>query len=88
MSGSTRHGFFRVAAGCPRAHIANPERNVAEILELVAEARARRAQLLVTPELGITGYTAADLFFQQSLLLGAAESFVIPPVDPLDGLRF
>ncbi|MEO5762841.1 MAG: NAD(+) synthase, partial [Vicinamibacteria bacterium] len=39
----------------------------------VAEARGRGAQLLITPELGLTGYTAADLFFQQSTLLKAAE---------------
>lgn len=73
MRGSTRHGFFRVGAGCPRTHIADPAKNVAEMIELVAEARAKGAQLLVTPELGLTGYTAADLFFQQDLLLEAAE---------------
>lgn len=73
MKGSTRHGFFRVAAGCPRAHIADPTRNVAEILSLVTEARGKGVQLLVTPELGLTGYTAADLFFQQATLLRAGE---------------
>ena len=73
MNGSTRHGFFRVAAGCPRAHIADPGKNVAEILDLVAEARAKGVQLLVTPELGLTSYTAADLFFQQATLLRAGE---------------
>ncbi|MEO8361723.1 MAG: NAD(+) synthase [Vicinamibacteria bacterium] len=73
MSSSTRHGFFRVASGCPIAHIADPSKNAAEILELVAEARERGAQLLVTPELGLTGYTAADLFFQQATLLAATE---------------
>ncbi|MBP9946774.1 MAG: NAD(+) synthase, partial [Vicinamibacteria bacterium] len=74
MKGTTRHGFFRVASSCPRAHIADPARNVAEILELVAEARAKGVQLLVTPELGISGYTAADLFFQQATLLRSAEA--------------
>lgn len=73
MIGTTRHGFFRVAAGCPKAHIADPQANVAEILELVAEARDRHVQLLITPELGITSYTAADLFFQQATLLRAGE---------------
>ncbi len=74
MNGSTRYGFFRVAAGCPRAHIADPARNVTEILDLVAEARGKGVQLLITPELGITSYTAADLFFQQTTLLKAAEA--------------
>jgi len=73
MSGSTRHGFFRVAGGCPRAHIADPRKNADEILGLVAAARAKGVQLLVTPELGLTSYTAADLLFQRSLLLEAAE---------------
>ena len=73
MNGSTRHGFFRVAASCPRAHIADPSANLEEILELVAEARDKGVQLLVTPELGLTSYTAADLLFQQSTLLQAAE---------------
>ena len=73
MNGSTRHGFFRVAAGCPRAHIADPSANVAELLGLVSEARGKGVQLLITPELGITGYTAADLFFQETTLLRAAE---------------
>ena len=73
MSGSTRHGFFRVAVGCPRAHIAEPARNAAEILDLVDEARDKGAQLLVTPELGLTSYTAADLLFHPSSLLRAAE---------------
>jgi NAD+ synthase (glutamine-hydrolysing) len=74
MSDSTRYGFFRVATGCPRAHVADPAKNVAEILDLVSEARGKGVQLLITPELGITSYTAADLFFQQSLLLRAAEA--------------
>ncbi|MEO8499972.1 MAG: NAD(+) synthase [Vicinamibacteria bacterium] len=74
MNGSTRHGFFRVAAACPRAHIADPSGNLAEILGLVAEARDKGVQLLVTPELGLTSYTAADLLFQQSTLLQAAEN--------------
>lgn len=80
MKGTTRHGFFRVASGCPRAHIADPSRNVAEILDLVGEARGKGVQLLVTPELGLSGYTAADLFFQQATLLRSAE-------DALETLR-
>ena len=74
MNGSTRHGFFRVAAGCPRAHIADPAQNVAEILDLVAEARGKGVQLLITPELGITSYTAADLLFQRTLLQAAEDA--------------
>ncbi len=74
MTHSTRHGFFRVAAGCPRAHIADPAANASEILELVAEARGKAVQMLVTPELGLSGYTAADLLFQEATLLRGVEA--------------
>ncbi len=73
MQSSTRHGFFRVAAGCPRAHIADPSRNLVEILDLVSSAREKGVQLLITPELGLTAYTPADLFFQEAALLRSAE---------------
>ena len=73
MANSTRHGFFRVAAGCPRTRIADPARNASEILDLIAEARGKGVQLLVTPELSLSGYTAADLLFQEATLLRAVE---------------
>lgn len=70
---STRHGFFRVAAACPHAHIADPEANLREILSLIDDARGQGVQLLVFPELTLTGYTAADLFFHDATLLQKAE---------------
>jgi NAD+ synthase (glutamine-hydrolysing) len=67
------HGFFRVGAACPRVWVADPERNAGEILRLVEAARAQGTQLLVFPELGLTGYTAGDLFFSLTTLVGGAE---------------
>jgi NAD+ synthase (glutamine-hydrolysing) len=67
------HGFLRVGAACPRVWVADPARNVEEILRLVEEARGRGTQLLVFPELSLTGYTAGDLFFSLSTLVGGAE---------------
>lgn len=74
MNASTRHGFFRIGAACPKARIADPAGNLAEILELVTEARDKGVQLLVTPELGLAGYTSADLLFQEATLLEGCEA--------------
>jgi NAD+ synthase (glutamine-hydrolysing) len=66
-------GFLRVGAACPRVWVADPARNVEEIVRLVEEARAKGTQLLVFSELSLTGYTAGDLFFSLSTLIGGAE---------------
>ena len=66
-------GFLRVAAGCPPVRVADPERNADATLEFVARAAERRAQVLVLPELGLTGYTCGDLFFSLTTLIGGAE---------------
>ncbi len=61
------YGFYRIAAAVPRLHLANPGRNLDEILPLVEEAAERGVAALVFPELTLTGYTASDLFFQERL---------------------
>ncbi len=66
-------GFLRVGAACPRVSVADPARNVEEILRFVEEARSKGAQFLVFPELSLTGYTCGDLFFSLSTLVGGAE---------------
>ena len=67
------YGFLRVAAACPRLRVADPEWNVGEILGLVARARTKGVQVLCLPELALTGYSAGDLFFSLSTLVGGAE---------------
>src|SRR5260370_27793364 len=66
-------GFLRVGAACPPVAVADPERNAAESLRTVHQARERGVQVLVLPELGLSGYTARDLFFSLSTLLAGAE---------------
>lgn len=66
-------GFLRVGAACPPVHVADPDRNVNEILRFTREAQRRGVQVLVFPELGLTGYTAGDLFFSLSTLVAGAE---------------
>ena len=67
------YGFLRVAAACPPVRVADPERNVDAILAAIAEATRRRAQVLVLPELSLTGYTCGDLFFSLDTLVAGAE---------------
>ena len=57
----------RIACAVPRVQVANVKKNTADICEYIAEADARKVDVLVFPELAITGYTCADLFFQKLL---------------------
>lgn len=62
------YGFFRAAAASLKLKPADPEFNKNEILGAVDEAVKNEVRLLVTPELSVTGYTCADLFFNSALL--------------------
>lgn len=61
------YGFFRAAAASLKLRVADPEYNKEEIKKAIDAAVAEEARLLVTPELSITGYTCADLFFTKAL---------------------
>lgn len=64
------YGMLRVATLTPKVHVGNPHVNAEAILEAVQGMGEGDAlpDVVVTPELGITGYTCGDLFFQQTLL--------------------
>ena len=67
-------GFLRAAVCAPKVALASPERNLEETLKLAKQASAQEAALAVFPELGLTGYSNDDLFFQDALLDGAQEA--------------
>jgi NAD+ synthase (glutamine-hydrolysing) len=67
-------GFLRVAAACPRVVVGDPEANASEIVRLARAAAGAGAQVVVFPELCLTGYTAGDLFFSLSTLVRGAEA--------------
>lgn len=79
-------GFFRVAAATPSIQVADPAHNAARIATLMRRAAEREVQLLVLPELCITGYTCGDLFLQRTLLRGAEEALaaLLNESKPLD----
>lgn len=64
--------YFRASAASPRVRPADIEYNFRGIAEAMDKAAALGVSLLVTPECGLTGYTAADLF-RQTILLDEAE---------------
>ncbi|WP_433577075.1 NAD(+) synthase [Nocardia brasiliensis] len=62
-----RHDFARVAVAVPLVRVADPADNVAQTLHLAEQAAADGAVLTVFPELGLSCYTADDLFHQDAL---------------------
>lgn len=64
-------GFIKVAAATPKIRVADCEYNADAIIALMTEAKARGVNILVFPELCVTGYTCHDLFYQRTLLDGA-----------------
>jgi NAD+ synthase (glutamine-hydrolysing) len=53
--------------------VADPEANADATLDVALQARERGAQVLVLPELGLTGYTCGDLFFSLYTLVAGAQ---------------
>ncbi|PLX80738.1 MAG: NAD(+) synthase [Desulfuromonas sp.] len=70
------YGFVRVAVASPELRVADVAFNVERIRDAASSARKQGAQLLLCPELCLTGYTCGDLFLQQSLLGRVEQSLV------------
>lgn len=60
--------FFRTAAASLKLKVADPTYNSIQIVEIIKEAAAKDVRLLVTPELSVSSYTCADLFFNSALM--------------------
>jgi NAD+ synthase (glutamine-hydrolysing) len=63
-----QYGFVRAAVVSPALRVADVEFNVGEMIAAMQRAAAAGASLVLFPELGVTGYTCADLFYQSLLL--------------------
>ena len=61
-------GYIKFASAVPAVSVGNVSFNCAEIKKQISQAKKNNADLIVFPELCITGATCADLFFQQTLL--------------------
>ena len=60
--------FIRIACAVPAVRVGDVTKNVEDICTRIAGADAAGTDLVVFPEMALTGYTCADLFFQESLL--------------------
>lgn len=60
-------GFVRVGVATPGLKIGHVNFNVTEICRVARQAKQQQCQLLLFPELCLTGYTCADLFYQHAL---------------------
>lgn len=63
-----KHGYIRVAAAIPEVKVAHCEWNAVQITDLMQQAEQQQVEVLAFPELSVTAYTCADLFFQNDLL--------------------
>ena len=67
-----KYGFVKVASAIPSVKVADCKFNAQQIDAQIAIADGKGVQIIVFPELCITGYSCADLF-GQSLMLEEAE---------------
>ena len=67
-----KYGFVKVAAAIPQVRIADCQYNAEQAESLIAKAEGSGVQVIVFPELSLTGYSCGDLF-GQTLLLEQAE---------------
>ena len=69
-----KHGFFKVATACPNVTVADCNANVQEMIKVAESAHKDGVRMLVFPELCITGYTCADLFYSDVLVKSAEDA--------------
>jgi len=69
-----KYGFIKVAAAIPELRVADCSFNANRIAQLALDANNQNIEVLAFPELSITGYTCADLFFQHQLLADACKA--------------
>lgn len=60
--------FIRIAVAVPNVSVANVTANVDEIVKKAKEADKNEVDIVLFPELSVTGYTCGDLFFNKTLL--------------------
>jgi len=72
----TSFGFVRLGAAVPRVRVADCAANASGIVAQMRAADAAGVQLVVFPECALTGYSAHDLFHQQTLQDAACAALV------------
>lgn len=82
---SQKYGFCRTAAAVPVVRPGALDLNLSSMVALAKKAARSGVEVVVYPELSLTGYTCGDLFFQLSLLR-AAEAGVVSFLEATAGI--
>ena len=69
-----RFGFVKTACATPAIRVADCAYNAQQTVQAIKEAAQKGVEVLCLPELGLTGYTCEDLFFQPVLQQGALDA--------------
>ena len=67
-------GLCRIAAARPPVHVADPGANAAALIAVADGLVATNADVILTPELSLTGYTIGDLVRNEDLLRSARQA--------------
>ena len=59
--------YIRIACAVPEVQVANVEKNTQDICSFMEKADAQNVDVLLFPELAMTGYSCGDLFLQDTL---------------------
>ncbi len=68
-----KDNYFRVATSSPFVKVGDTQHNLNHALKVVEQAIDAGAEVVLMPELSLTGYTCADLFLHSSLRKSALE---------------
>lgn len=71
------YGFIKVATAIPSVKVGDVKFNTRQIESQIALAEGQGVEIIVFPELCITGYTCQDLFLQQMLLESAETAMMM-----------
>ncbi len=71
-----KYGFLRAAAASPALKVADPVYNAARIIEVIEAQAQKGTELLVFPELSLSGYTCGDLFLEKTLTDGCMKALL------------
>ena len=72
-----KYGFWKGPAAVPAVKVADVEYNVNQVESLIAQAEGQGVEIMVFPELCLTGYSCQDLFREQLLIDKAEEGLLV-----------
>ena len=59
--------YIRIGCAVPAVRVGDTRKNAEDICDFLRKADGQNVDLLVFPEMSLTGYTCQDLFFQDTL---------------------